>query len=268
MKTVGLFALALGIVLFSTSSIKALTSSISVSAVVPSTNVNSGNLRLTGYASPNALVTFLQQGVVVSTSVANSSSFFDNTINNIDSGTKTFSIFASDQNGRTTLTLSFDTLIIAGSTITLSGFLLPPTISVTKTVLKRPEVQSSSGVARQGATVTAFFNSNPISKQVSTTTSGSWTASVPETFDLGSHTTNALVQDADGGQSIVSQTLGFTVILSADLNNDNLINLTDFSIMMFNYGQSNFSNKAADINDDTKVDLVDFSVMMFNWTGG
>jgi hypothetical protein len=47
------------------------------------------------------------------------------------------------------------------------------------------------------------------------------------------------------------------------------VSLTDFSMLMFNYGLSNPPNAAADINDNGgQVDLVDFSVMMFYWTGG
>lgn len=57
-------------------------------------------------------------------------------------------------------------------------------------------------------------------------------------------------------------------LLSADLNVDDKVNLTDFSVLMFNYARGDFPNKAADINDDRKPpDLVDFSIMMFHWTG-
>ncbi len=228
-----------------------------------------GNLRLTGYAFPGASVTFLRQGVVAGTSTANSSSFFDKTITGLDPGVQTFSIYGSDADGRSTLTLSFDANIISGSTITLSGFLLPPTISVGKTTLKRPEFQTASGMARQSATVTAFFNSDPIAKQVTVGSSGVWEAKISDTLHLGSHSTNALVQDSDGNQSVLSQTRSFTVVLSADLNVDNLVNLTDFSILMFDYGQKNPVNKAADINDNGGApDLVDFSVLLFHWTGG
>ncbi len=243
-----------------------ISSEVTVSATIP---FPTGNLRLTGYASPNALVTFLRQGIVTGTGSANSASFFDKTITGLDPGVQTFSIFASDSQGRTTLTLSFDVNIISGTTVTLSGFLLPPTISVGKTTLKRPDVQTADGAARQAATITAFFNSDPISKQVQTENDGSWQARVTETFHLGSHSSNALVQDTDGNQSILSQTRAFTVVLSADLNVDNLVNLIDFSILMFNYARQDFPNKAADINDNgAPPDLTDFSVMMFYWTGG
>lgn len=268
-RIAGLVSVLLVVCLFPASPVYAdpppVSSSVTVSATITGPT---GDLRMTGYASPNALVTFLKSGIVAGTTVANSASFFDKTLTGLDPGVQNFSIYGSDVNGRTTLTLSFDANIISGSTITLSGFLLPPTISVGKSTLKRPETQTANGYARHSATVSAFFNSDPIVKQVGTASNGSWQATVPEIFHLGSHSTNALVQDGDGGQSILSQSLPFTVVLSADLNVDNLVSLTDFSILMFNYGTNNPPNLAADINDNGPVDLVDFSVMMFYWTGG
>ena len=57
------------------------------------------------------------------------------------------------------------------------------------------------------------------------------------------------------------------MLLSADLNVDNSVNLTDFSILMFSYGRNPPANKAADINDSGGApNLVDFSVMMFYWS--
>jgi hypothetical protein len=50
----------------------------------------------------------------------------------------------------------------------------------------------------------------------------------------------------------------------ADLNCDGLVNLIDFSILLFHWGTS---NPIADINGDGTVDLIDFSIMLFNWTG-
>jgi hypothetical protein len=58
------------------------------------------------------------------------------------------------------------------------------------------------------------------------------------------------------------------VPLSADLNTDGKINLTDFSILLFWWGGTGGdSNPPADINRDGSVSLTDFSIMLFNWTG-
>ena len=101
-----------------------------------------------------------------------------------------------------------------------------------------------------------------------TNSSGVWSLKVDIVLHLGAHTVSGLVNDGFGNQSILTTPTNFEILLSADLSIDNLVNLTDFSILMFNYGTSNPPNAAADINDNGPVDLVDFSVMMFYWTGG
>lgn len=245
---------------------QAQSSSVTVSATIGN---QTGSLRMTGYASPNSLVTFLRNGSVIGTSTADSNSFFDKTITGLDPGVQSFGIYASDTSGRTTLTVGFETNIIVGYTLTISGFLLPATINVEKPVIKRPEKQSSLGSARNGTDVTAFFNNgDQLTKRVPVDGSGNWKATMDQVFHLGTRSTSAIVQDGSGNQSVESQSVPFTVVLSADLNVDDRVNLFDFSILMFNYGTSKPPNLAADINDNGPVDLVDFSVMMFHWNGG
>jgi hypothetical protein len=50
-----------------------------------------------------------------------------------------------------------------------------------------------------------------------------------------------------------------------DLNNDNRVDLVDFSILLFNWGVP--EDSIADLNKDGKVDLVDFSILLYWWTG-
>ena len=50
-----------------------------------------------------------------------------------------------------------------------------------------------------------------------------------------------------------------------DLNNDNRVDLVDFSILLFNWGVP--KDSIADLNKDGKVDLVDFSILLYWWTG-
>jgi len=244
-----------------------ITSSVNFSLSIP---FPTGNLRVTGFASAAALITFLKNGSVMGTTVADSGSHFDKTLTGLNPGVITISMYATDVKGRNTVTLSFDVNIISGTTITLGDFLLPTTVGVGKEVLKRPETQTADGYAKSSSKITSFFNSSPpITKEVNTANDGSWQAKVPEVMHLGSHNTNALVQDSGGNQSLLSQSVPFKVVLSADLNVDNKVNLTDFSILMFSYGTAPPPNLAADINDNSGApDLVDFSIMMFYWTGG
>lgn len=243
----------------------AIIEAVTVSLTIPLPN---GDVRFTGDVFPGAIVSILDGGMVAGTTVANAASFFDKTIQGLLPGLHTFGVFGQALDGRRTLTLSFTVNVIAGSTVTVSGILLPPVISVPASE-KRPVALVESGLARHNSTVTTFTNShNQISQQVSTNSNGEWSVSVNDVLHLGGHTASALVNDGNGNQSVLTDAKSFEVTLSADLNIDNLVSLTDFSMLMFNYGTSNPPNKAADINDNGPVDLVDFSVMMFYWTGG
>jgi len=44
-----------------------------------------------------------------------------------------------------------------------------------------------------------------------------------------------------------------------------LINLVDFSILLYNWGIP--KNPTVDLNNDGKVDLRDFSILLYYWTG-
>jgi hypothetical protein len=55
-----------------------------------------------------------------------------------------------------------------------------------------------------------------------------------------------------------------TCLGRGDLNCDGVVNLVDFSILLFNW---NSTSAVADINGDGTVALPDFSIMLYNWTG-
>jgi hypothetical protein len=226
---------------------------------------STGDIRLVGDAFPGALVTFLKDGAVAGTVVANSASRFDQTFSALTPATYTFSIYAQDSEGRHTLTISFSAAAIASMTVTVSGILLSPILVVPDSI-KRPEAVTESGLAKHNSTVTTFTRSDPITKQTTTNSSGQWSVRISDILHLGEHSVSALVNDGQGTQS-EQASRNFQVKLSADLNIDGSVNLTDFSILMFSYGTNPPPNLASDINDNGNApDLVDFSIMMFYWS--
>ena len=241
-----------------------ITSSVTVSAIVPA---HTGNLDLSGRASPGAVVSFMQNGAVIGTTVADASATFDKLFTGLDPNTQTFDIYASDNAGLVTNTSTFTATVISDSTVTLSGFLLPPTIASHQLTIKRPAFQGFNGTTIPNAAVNVFLDGNVLSPSPQSDAAGNWKTTVPKILHLGTHTAVVLVQDAQGNQSLIGAGSQFTVVQSADLNMDNAVELTDFSILLYNYGQTNPPNPAADINDDGIVDLVDFSIMLYNWTG-
>ncbi|HEX7260168.1 MAG TPA: hypothetical protein VF272_04535 [Candidatus Saccharimonadia bacterium] len=232
--------------------------------------VQTGGIRFVGEASPSALVTFQRNGSVIGTQVAGSDSSFDMTFTTQPLGSATYSIYATDLSSRTTAEITTIATILPAFTTTLSGYLLPTTFSLALNPIKRPQTQVASGTARHNSTVTTLWSgtkySDSFTTQDATSASGNWNGSPSQTLHLGTYTTSAVVQAPGGALSPQSPDTSFQVVLSADLNNDTKINLTDFSILMFFYLQINI-NKPADINDDTKTNLTDFSIMLFFWTG-
>ena len=228
-----------------------------------------GDLRITGYASPGAVVFFLESGGVIGSQVANASSFFDKTFT-MDGGLHAISIYASDTASRLTLTITFNVNVIVGVTTIVSGIILPPTIAIAGPTVKRPASLSGQGMAKNYASVQVFISGSgdSLSVNIPTNEAGQWSTNVNPKLHLGNKSTFSIALDGGGGVSEFSHTRLYEVLLSADLNVDNLINLTDFSVLMYNYGSSSPPNVVADINDNGPVDLVDFSVMMFYWTGG
>ena len=241
-----------------------ITSSVTISINIPA---HTGSLELSGRASPGAVVSFMQNGAVIGTTLADATSAFDKLFTGMQPNTQTFDIFASDNAGLVTNTSSFSATVISDSTVTLTGFLLPPTIGSLQSSLKRPSFQKFSGSSVPNASITILLDGNALTPNIIADASGAWSIVFPKVLHLGSHTAGALVQDPQGNQSQVGATTQFTVVSSADLNMDNAVELTDFSILLYNYGQTNPPNPAADINDDGIVDLVDFSIMLYNWTG-
>lgn len=53
---------------------------------------------------------------------------------------------------------------------------------------------------------------------------------------------------------------------AADVNDDNRVNLIDFSVVAYWYQRPN-PPAQVDLNHDGQVNLVDFSIMAYYWTG-
>ena len=50
-----------------------------------------------------------------------------------------------------------------------------------------------------------------------------------------------------------------------DLNGDRLVDIRDFSILLYNWGTP--KDPRADLNSDGVVNLIDVSIMLYWWTG-
>jgi len=229
---------------------------------------------LQGKAYPLSSITVLQDGKIVTTTIADAQANFKIEITNITAGIWTFGIWAEDKEGRKSITFSFTTSVTSGMTTTISGIFLPPTIETDKTLVQKGEILNILGQTAPQSEVSIIVNSpEEIIKKTKAEADGTWFYGFDTTpLEEGSHGTRANATSLEGLSSTFSQTLTFKVgkempgvIIKTDINGDKKVNLVDFSILLYNWGIP--KNPAVDLNNDGKVNLRDFSIMLYYWTG-
>lgn len=241
--------------------------------------VGDTQVNITGKAYPNATVNILLDGDILGTVRANAQADFSFSTQDVESGTNSFGFWANDSRGvrSTTLNVTFD--VTQGAVTTISGVLLPPTISVDKISVARGEPITFSGKSAPNVAIATHIDGNAYIETTQTNSSGDWQL-LFNTSRLtdAEHIAKARFEVVQGGktsESNFSQALSFfvgvspnPVISSSDLNRDGKVNLIDFSILIFWWGtDAGTSNPSADINGNNRVGLEDFSILLFNWTG-
>jgi len=233
------------------------------------------NVIFKGRAYPNAFLTILKNNVVTATFFAESSGLFEKELTGVSGGIYNFGISAEDKEGRKSVTLSFNVSILGGKTTTISGIFISPTISLVPTQVEKGSTIDIFGQSFPESQVKIFVSSaKETVKESISNKQGDWNYKLnTDPLEEGEHQAKAKALFEDGEQSSFSHTLSFLVLApgalvceGADLNFDGKINLIDFSILLYFWGQSNPSNRCVDINFDSIVDLVDFSIMMYWWT--
>jgi hypothetical protein len=236
-----------------------------------------------GRAYPQSDVILLKDGQIAVTTIAGPDGKFKLGVTDIQAGTYTFGIYAEDSKGTRSSIFAFPISVTSGTTATITGIFIAPTINVDKDVIKRGENVVIFGESAPGAEMTIQVNSDPI---YVTTDSDSVDGGYIYTFNTGlvengAHTTKSKAS-LSGTVSAFSLAVGFEVnntgiaqpksaCKKADLNCDGRVNLVDFSIAAFWYKQSLSSSfipvEIERLNGDGRVDLIDFSIMAYYWTG-
>jgi hypothetical protein len=252
--------------------------SVTVTVPGPSPSVGGGAPPLPaivifeGRAYPGAFLTLLKDNKVAATFFAESSGLFKKELTGVSGGTYNFGIFAEDTEGRKSVTLSFTIGILGGTTTTISRIFIPPTISLFPVEVERGDEINISGQVFPKSRVNIFISPGEIMKEIITTGEGRWAYKLDTTpLTEREYGIRAKAFFGEGEQSQFSQTISFLVLPSkcrgADLNFDGDVNIVDFSILLYFWGQKKPANRCADINLDGIVNIVDFSIMMYWWTG-
>ncbi len=241
-----------------------------------------------GIAYPSSTVTFSQDGSIISIISTTGQARFDVSAI-IDPGTYTFTIVGLDQDGLEGKQSSFTLTLTTGTTTTISGIFLGPTITADQTNITSGETITLSGTTSPDSEVNVTLTSPVLGAAAgdqhiavsiaSADTNGRW-IQLYNADDLidGSHEAKAqAIEPIDDAVSEFSKSIIFNVTASepdicdgsvpGDINCNGFVNLVDFSILLFYWNTANPANPRADINSDGIVSIVDFSIMLFYWTG-
>jgi hypothetical protein len=235
-----------------------------------------------GYAFPGSTVYALVDGFQAKNVKAGNDGSYSMTIEAIARGVYTFGVYAVDGSGKKSSTFSTSFTVTGGRTSNLSNINIMPSITVTPNPATVGQSLAVKGESIPNAEIT-IENQNEkssASKKSFTATAnatGDWSLSVDTTgFTNGTYKIRAkskqlaglLLETNFSDYTFYGVGQSADVPLSADLNTDGKVNLTDFSILLFWWGKdASSTNPPVDINRDGKVNLTDFSILLFNWTG-
>jgi len=234
------------------------------------------NVVIRGRACPGATVTILRDGEIERIVEADTAAEFNYTLTDQVAGITTFGFWSLDRSNRRSITYSATFQIVENAVTTLAGVLIPPTVAVTPERISPGGTASFVGCAVPETTVRAYVNNSQDPEETIAAGNGDWSIAYT-TAGLAAeqfHTVKANYVDPNNAElkSGFSAITNFYVGdrdagsagLTADLNFDGKVNLTDFSILLFNW---NTTSALADINKDGTVSLPDFSIMLYYWTG-
>jgi len=235
-----------------------------------------------GNAYPKSNVILLKDGQVALETIAGPNAKFSAQLSGISSGSYIFSIYSQDKNGMSSSLFTFPVNVTQGAATKVSGIFISPTILVDKSEVKWGDNITIFGQSAPLSEITIVVNSeNEEFVKTKSDKDGAYLYNFDTSIlEKGEHLTRSKAA-LDGEITTFGKAVSFLVgdknILitqkknKANLNNDNKINLVDFSIAAYWYkrslGDSFLKIEKEFLNGDGKIDLIDFSITAFYWTG-
>ena len=166
---------ALALVVTATENVT-ISATVGSSAVVPPGNSITGGMgipktsvRFSGEAYPNSIVTILENGVIRTSTQANSLGYFEVTLEEKYNNNVLYTLFANDTSGNRSLLLNYPIVIYNGYLTYISGIRFAPTISTDKLEVRLEDYLTVSGSALPNADMGVTIGGN--TTQVFTLTS-------------------------------------------------------------------------------------------------
>jgi hypothetical protein len=238
-----------------------------------------------GYAYPNADMRLLKDGRLLITAKADSLGNFDIKAGSFQNGDYLFMLYALDNAGRMSKSLSMFVKIRNEEVVEFDDIVIPPTLSSDKQAVERGQRMPFFGQSYPGAKVFLYMEDAGFFSEITADIDGNYFFNIDTSgFGLGEHfaKANSVVNDITSRFSWeinfdISKETGeistpqptrppSTCPFRGDYNKDCRVNFVDFSIMMYWFNSRGVAD-GVDENKDGVVNVKDFSIMAYYWTG-
>ena len=172
------------------------------------------NLTLSGRSSPQSQITIMENNAVIGTTTADDDGLFSKTLESMEVGLHSISIFATDKNNQTTSTVVYSISLLAGTETTLSNIILPSTVVLSDEEIIQGEALIISGYAVPSSIITIFFtkDSKTSTKTANANNNGYWQYSLTAiNQEVGNYQLYVRTSTTDGYQSEKSKTMSFKI---------------------------------------------------------
>ncbi len=221
-----------------------------------------------GWAFRSGEVILLKENKGYATTTANLKAEFEFRIDEPHEGVFTFIIQAKDSQKRRSNDLTFTVEAKKDRAAVVTNILFSPTIALNKAAVQKGETLEIFGSSvPEGVVEVQITDSKGVETLKSTKVdpAGNWRITL-EANQMKEDRYKVRARAKFFNEvSGFSQTLNFIVgraCIPADLNCDRVVDVVDFSILMFYW---NTTSPKADINSDGIVNIIDFSIMMAYW---
>lgn len=238
------------------------------------------DLSISGWSYSESEVIVLQDGVEIQRESSDLDGVFNISFEELEKGVYTYNVYSNDPEDVKSKGHSATFWMEDDTKTELSDIILPPTIQILSSS-ENIEILTVSGYSVPGSQIEAWYypkntTGQIIKEWVQIDQNFKWSLDIDKTeLEYQNYLIKTRSNLPKVGYSGFSDIKEFSInqndaeegeckISNADLNNDDSVNLVDFSILMYHWGTSNV---AADVNCDGNVNLVDFSILMYNWTG-
>ena len=232
---------------------------------------------LSGQAYPGSTVEVLRKSEVeehyshvpISESSIEEDGTFSITYKALLQGIYFFALIVEDKDERETGIISFSANLIIKDRLIAKDIFVPPTVGFKNAGVKKGDGLEIVGYSAPTSTIELTIDGIVQGETISDA-SGYYTYSTSTALlDFGQHHVKTRQTNSSGKMSNFSFARSFKVSKletpKADFNNDEEINITDWSIFLFRWGSEDESLKyKIDLDESGTVDIADFSIFLKN----